>query len=232
MAGARDRDLEKKLNQYSDRYNELQRECRTLESKNSHLEQENQNLEQQTLKYNQAIHDIDSRLKAQQQQNLELERHLQIKDEQIAAFTYDIAQLSNERPDSSRDDHYFETSLSVLFRSIQSWVLGCYRSMQVPAHFPDTCIPPTIHDQLSRRLGGEWRALMQNNAFEFFQSYIISEMHACIFKPFLLGVVEGSQNLFSTIESSAGKSLIQCSSYVSLIYRQPLKRLQSGGCLL
>ena len=77
--------------------------------------------------------------------------------------------------------------------------------MEIPAGFPDASIPSRMRDLLSQRLGDGWYALMRNHVLELLQGYIISEVRASIFAPFLLGVVEGYQNLFSMIESLAGK---------------------------
>ena len=213
---ARERELEKKLNQYSDRFNAQQQEFQTLERNMGFLEQENQNLREQISKNKQTIHKTESGLKALQQQILELEKNLKTKNQQIATFTKDIARLSNEQPDSSRDDHYFETELSVLFRSIQSWVLGCYRNLEVPADFSDASIPSRMHDQLSQRLGDGYFSLMQNNALEILQTYIISEMRESIFTSLPFGIVEGYQNLLSIVESLAGIFILRFRSVVTV----------------
>ena len=199
--GVREHELE---SHYSDRLSELQRENQALKGKNSDLEQENRNLRNQTLKNEQFIHQTQSSMTALQQKNLKLEKHLKLKDEKIAEFTRDIAQLSNEEPDSRRDDHYFESALSVLFKSIQDWVLRYYGNMVVPADSLDVSIPSRMLD----RLGDGCLAHMRDYALELLQIYIISELRTSIFTPFLFGVVEGSQNLYSTIESSTGKFVV------------------------
>ena len=192
--GGRARELEKKLN-------ELQGEIRVLEDYNSSLEQENQSLREQTLKDKKAIDKAENVLKDLQEQHLELTRCLEKKDELVAALNQDIVQRRNQQPRSGRDDHYFEAALSVLFRSIQNWVLAYYGTMQVPADFSEASIPHRMH-RLSQRLGDEFLTLMQNNAFELLQSYVILEMREFIFTPFLFGEVEGS--LLSKIKSLAG----------------------------
>ena len=193
--GGKARELEKKLN-------ELQGEIRVLEDYNSSLEQGNQSLREQTLKDKQAIDNAENILNDLQQQYLELTRCLEKKDELIAALNQDIVQRRNQQPRSGRDDHYFETGLSVLFRSIQNWVLAYYGTMQVPADFSEASIPHRMHDRLSQQLGDEFLTLMQNNAFELLQSYVILELREFIFTPFLFGEVEGS--LLSKIKSLAG----------------------------
>ncbi|KAF8423929.1 hypothetical protein EV426DRAFT_642646 [Tirmania nivea] len=162
--------------------------------------------EQQELAYREAIGGFDAKMRELQQDKLQLTSALRVKEKILAEYRNDIVKLSNERPDSKRDDHYFEQNFSQLFRSIHNWVLQYYLTVN-PKLEDIASIHPTIQEFLTATdpAGGGRLALLQTEPLYVIQAYIASQVTSHILKPVLLGLMGDSyEKLYGVIATCAG----------------------------
>lgn len=189
--------------------------------------------EQQEQAYREAIAGFDAKMKYVQKENLQLTSALRVNEEILAEYRNDIARLSNERPDSTRDDHYYEKSFSKLFRSIENWVLQYYLTVN-PKLEDLTNLHPLIQKFLTTIVadGQTGLAVLQSEPLYTIQAYIASQIAFHVLKPVLLGLVEDSyEKLYNIIAPCAGESLVLVSCNIAYQYVMPQvpNNLPNGG---
>ena len=213
-----------KAAQYMRQWEILQQEVqnnRRIQAKE--LLERKQAAEQQGQAYREAIGGFDVKMKELQQKNLELTSALRVKEEILTEYRNDLAKLSNERPDSKRDDHYFEQNFSQLFGSIHSWVLQYYLMVN-PKPEDLTSLHPLIREFLTTITAGQGGlTILQAEPLYTIQAYIASQIASHVLRPVLLGLMEGSyEKLVSVIAPCAGESLVLSDPEVPLQYYIPI----------
>jgi len=184
-----------KAAQYRQRWETLSQEVQQ-----NHRIQERQNQEYQGI-----INSFDAKMKELQEENFRLTSALREKEEKLTEYRTDIAKLSNERPDSKRDDHYFEQHFSQLFRSIQAWVLQYY--FMVNPELEDlTNLHPLIQEFLTTAVPQEGLAILQSEPLYVIQAYIVSQIESRVLSPVLLGLMGDSyEKIYKIIAVHAGE---------------------------
>ena len=213
------------LQQYMRQWETLQQEVqnnRRIQAKE--LLERKQAAEQQEQAYRETIGGFDVKTKELQQKNLELTSALQAKEEILTEYRSDLAKLSNERPDSKRDDHYFEQNFSQLFASIQNWAFQYY--LQVDPKLEDlTSLHPLIREFLTTTtiVGQGGLAVLQTEPLYTIQAYITSRIASHVLTPVLLGLMESSyEKLYGVIAPCAGEPLAPEDYELSLQYCIPI----------
>lgn len=196
-----------KAAQYMQQWETLQQEVHSNRRYAAQLKELKERAEQETQTSRHLITVFETKLKQQQEENLRVTSALQEKDGLLAEYRNDIAKLSNERPDSKRDDHYFEQHFSQLFHSIQNWVLQYY--LKVNPTLGD--LHPRIQEFLQTTVGQDGLVILQSEPVYTIQAYIASQMTSLILRPSLLGLREDSfEKLYNVIAPlSGGEELIK-----------------------
>ncbi|RPB25594.1 hypothetical protein L211DRAFT_867100 [Terfezia boudieri ATCC MYA-4762] len=192
-----------KAAQYMQRYEILQQEVQNNRRELLGLKEAAEKQEQM---YREAIRGFDTQAKKLQQENLQLMSDLRLKEELLTEYRGDIARLSNEHPDSKRDDHYFEQNFSQLFGSIQSWVLQYYLTI-TPKVEDLTSLHPRVQEFLTTTFtdGQGELTVLQTEPLYTIQAYIASQIAVHVLRPALLGLMEDSYDkLYSVIAPGAG----------------------------
>lgn len=191
-----------KAEQYAQSWGALQQEVKNRKIEAKELLMQKRAAELQGLAYQEAT---SAKMRELQQENIKLTSALRVKEDRLTEYRKDIAKLSNQRPDSKRDDHYFEQHFSQLFRSIQSWVLQYYSTVN-PKLEDSTSLHPIIQEFLTTTVtdGQEGLAILQTEPLYTIQAYIMSQIASHILRPVLLGLVEdGYERLYGVIAPCA-----------------------------
>lgn len=195
--------LQRDVEELSKQIQAAEQQKQEAEQQRQAAEQHRQAAEQLVQDYGKAIAEFGTIAKELEQENIHLKSALEGKEQILAEYRNDIVKLSNARPDSKRDDHYFEQNFSILFRSIDAWVLQYYLTLNPNLEDP-TALHPLMQEFLTTTAGQEGLAILQHEPLFTTQAYVTAAIISRVLSPVLFGVQDDSfERLYKIIEPSA-----------------------------